>query len=71
MLTVIAVLALAFMESSNRRHQADSQEWQKERKDLMDRIQAPSFTEYANKVVREKKLEQPKEEEEKRPEFIS
>jgi hypothetical protein len=71
MLTVIAVLALALMENTHRRQQAERQEWQRERKDLMDRIQAPSFAEYANKVVREKKLEQPKEEEEKRPEFIS
>lgn len=44
--------------------------WQKERKDLIDRIQAPTFAEYTNKVVREKKAENPPEEA-KAPEFIS
>lgn len=39
-------------------------EWQTERKDLLDRIQAPSFQEYTNKVIREKKLEKPEEQEE-------
>lgn len=36
--------------------------WAKERKDLMDRVQASSFAEYSNKVIREKIAEQPKEE---------
>lgn len=45
-------------------------EWSAERKDLLDRIQAPSFAEYTNKVVREKKAEQPKEETEP-VEFVS
>lgn len=35
----------------------------------MDRIHAPSFAEYTNKVIREKKIE--KKEEEKQIEFIS
>lgn len=42
----------------------------RERRDLLDRIQAPSFAEYTNKVIKEKKAEQ-KEEEEKGVEFIS
>ncbi|MEK4191769.1 hypothetical protein NYE59_01655 [Paenibacillus sp. FSL L8-0323] len=32
-----------------------------ERRDLLDRIQAPSFGEYTSKVVREKKAAQPDE----------
>lgn len=39
-------------------------EWKKERKDLLDRIQAPTFQEYTNKVIREKKMEKPEEQEE-------
>lgn len=44
--------------------------WAKERKDLMDRIQAPTFNEYTSKVIREKKAEQP-EEEQPEVEFVS
>jgi|GEM_PF-2456562 len=44
---------------------------QAERKDLLDRIQAPTFAEYTNKVIKEKKLEQPPEEEEQNDPFIS
>lgn len=39
-------------------------EWISERKELLDRIQAPTFAEFTSKVIREKKAEQPKEEEE-------
>jgi len=42
------------------------QAWASERRDLLDRIQAPSFAEYSNKVIREKKAEKPEE----RPEPI-
>lgn len=45
-------------------------EWQAERKDLLDRIQAPSFAEYTNKVIKEKKAEQPEEKQEP-VEFVS
>lgn len=45
-------------------------EWQEERKQLLDRIQAPTFAEYTNKVIKEKKLE--KQEDEPKPvEYIS
>lgn len=47
------------------------QDWAAERKDLLDRIQAPSFADYTNKVVREKKAEQKPEEKEQPIEFIS
>lgn len=41
-------------------------------KDLMDRIQAPSFAEYAGKVIREKVVEKKKkDDEEKQIEFVS
>lgn len=48
----------------------EREKWAQERKDLMDRIQAPTFAEYANKVVREKKAEQPEDPAEQ-VEFIS
>lgn len=37
-------------------------EWQSERKDLLDRIQAPTFAEYSNKVIKEKKVDKTEEE---------
>jgi hypothetical protein len=48
----------------------EREKWQAERKDLLDRIQAPTFNEYASKVIREKKAEQPEEPQEE-IEFIS
>jgi hypothetical protein len=45
--------------------------WEAERKDLLDRIQAPSFAEYTNKVIKEKKLDKQDDEKEERVEFIS
>lgn len=38
------------------------EQWMDERKDLLDRIQAPTFAEYANKVMREKRVEEDEEE---------
>jgi hypothetical protein len=52
-------------------HDIERKEWMVERKDLMDRIQAPTFNDYANKVVREKKAEQPPEEKVEKNEYIS
>jgi len=46
-------------------------EWNAERKDLLDRIQAPSFAEYTNKVIKEKRLEQPQEQEEEESPYIA
>ena len=43
------------------------EQWMDERKDLLDRIQAPTFAEYSNKVIREKKAEQPEEERDNSP----
>jgi len=55
-----------------RRHiEAKERDWNAERKDLLDRIQAPNFGEYTRKVVLEKKLEHPPDERERPPEFIS
>ncbi|WP_204787517.1 hypothetical protein [Paenibacillus oryzisoli] len=45
--------------------------WKSERKDLLDRIQAPTFMEYTNKVVREKKAEQPDEPKTDYDQFVS
>lgn len=49
-----------------RRYEKTMQEmrdqWLDERKDLLDRIQAPTFAEYANKVMREKRVEEDEEE---------
>lgn len=43
------------------------EQWMDERKDLLDRIQAPTFAEYSSKVIREKKAEQQEEEKDKSP----
>ncbi|QHT61706.1 hypothetical protein GXP70_18145 [Paenibacillus lycopersici] len=45
--------------------------WAAERRDLLDRIQAPSFEAYAGKVIREKRAEQPPEGKEEPIDFIS
>lgn len=50
---------------------AEREQWMSERKDLLDRIQAPSFAEYTNKVVKEKRLGQPQEEEEQVDPYIA
>lgn len=50
---------------------AKEQEWAAERKDLLDRIQAPNFGEYTRKKVLEKKIEQQPDEKDRPPEFIS
>lgn len=55
-----------------RRHiEAKEREWAAERRDLLDRIQAPNFGEYTRKALLEKKLEQQPAEKEERVEFIS
>jgi Spy/CpxP family protein refolding chaperone len=55
-----------------RRHMsAKEREWNAERRDLLDRIQAPNFGEYTRKALLEKKLEQQPAEKEERVEFIS
>lgn len=69
-LTALCGLSLALMEFQNRRQQEEREAWQKERKDLMDRIQAPTFAAYTGKVIAEKKAEQPPKEEDK-IEFVS
>jgi hypothetical protein len=57
------------LSKAQREHREDKENWIAERQTLLDRIQAPSFAEYTNKVIREKKIE--KQEEEKPIEFIS
>lgn len=47
------------------------EQWVAERKDLLDRIQAPTFQEYTNKVIREKKAEQPEEPKTNYDEYVS
>lgn len=74
-LLLIVCLALIFTwgvtnREREKQFQAERDKWEKERKDLMDRIQAPSFNEYASKVIREKKAEQP-EDPQPEIEFIS
>lgn len=68
-----AILLCWFFSSRSRERdfQGERDAWAEERKDLLDRIQAPTFTDYANKVVREKKAAQPPVEPEQMPEFIS
>ena len=66
---VISICAFVIAKQE-RQHEQERKEWLQERKDLLDRIQAPSFAEYANKVVRENKAELPQEEVEEEP-YIS
>lgn len=56
-------LSIYIITKQQQQHEQERNEWQTERKDLLDRIQAPTFAEYTNKVVRLKKAEQPQEEE--------
>ena len=71
--SIIALWALSLfiIVRQQAQHEAQRKEWAEERKDLLDRIQAPTFAEYTNKVIKEKKLEQPPEEEEQNDPFIS
>lgn len=67
--TIIGALLL-FIYCTQKEHHRHLEEAANERKDLMDRIQAPTYAEYTAKVVREKKAEQPEEKREQ-IEFIS
>lgn len=66
-LIIIAVVILLAWQvniyRNNKSFEREREQWKQERKDLLDRIQAPSFHDYANKVIKEKKADQPKEEE--------
>lgn len=57
---IIGVL-LVFIYSREQEHNRHIEAEHKERRDLLDRIQAPTFAEYTSKVVKEKKAEQPDE----------
>jgi hypothetical protein len=64
LLSVIVFLCI-FMYELERTHQEERETWHEERKELLDRIQAPSFAEYKHQEVRvmkaqkeEKKSEQ-------------
>jgi hypothetical protein len=74
LLIILIVAILGMWQMSNfvllRRFEEERSTWRDERQTLLDRIQAPSFAEYTNKVIREKKAEQPQEEV-KPVEFIS
>lgn len=63
-LTAVIIFQGVFILKLSRTHQD-------ERQALLDRIQAPSFQEYTNKVVREKKAEQKTEEPQPIHDFIS
>lgn len=61
-ITAFFIVLIAIMQKQWMEHLMHKEAgWQAERKDLLDRIQAPSFAEYTNKIVREKKAEQPEE----------
>lgn len=64
------VLLYVMQIQHTRQLQNLTEHYQDERKDLMDRIQAPSFAQYTSKVVKEIKAKQPEEEKEEH-EFIS
>lgn len=69
-LCIVVGLTVSVMEAGQRRQAEEREKWRSERKDLLDRIQAPSFQAYAGKVIAEKKAEQ-KEDEQERVEFVS
>jgi hypothetical protein len=52
---------LVYIYYREQEHNRHIEAQHKERRDLLDRIQAPTFSEYTAKVVREKKAEQPEE----------
>jgi hypothetical protein len=52
---------LYFWHKDKEQMKNEREDWRTERKDLLDRIQAPTYAEYTNKVVREKKAEKPEE----------
>lgn len=67
----VVVLVIMYCWHIDKQQVKDEREaWAAERKDLLDRIQAPTFAEYANKVTREKKQERPEEQIEQ-PDFVS
>ena len=71
---VIAMITITFLTIyilQNRDFREERAKWQAERQKLLDRIQAPSFAEYAAKDLREKRIEAAKEEKEPKPQFIS
>lgn len=71
-MVIITFAYVVYMERDNKQDRAawqkEREQWRLERQQLFDRIQAPSFAEYTNKVIREKKLD--KTEEEEKPQFI-
>lgn len=77
-IVIIATVSLAILfcwavtsREREKEFQKERDSWLLERRDLMDRIQAPSFTEYTNKVVREKKAEHPEEPKYDYDQFVS
>lgn len=70
---IFAVVAISSYVIVKQQSQFELQrkEWSEERKDLLDRIQAPSFNEYANKVVREMKATKEEEEKKEPVQFVT
>ena len=67
----LAVIVLLYRMAETERGRLIEQ-YERRIGDLMDRIQAPSFAEYAGKVIREKVVDQKKkDDEEKQIEFVS
>lgn len=60
-LMVLVVLLFASLWALLVLMEKERREWITERKDLLNRIQASNFAEYANQVIREKVVDKPKE----------
>ncbi|OAS19253.1 hypothetical protein A8708_26440 [Paenibacillus oryzisoli] len=74
LLLIYGFLAIVFavsLHNKDKEMNIEREAWKSERKDLLDRIQAPTFMEYTNKVVREKKAEQPDEPKTDYDQFVS
>ena len=70
---IFAVVAISSFVIVKQQAQFEQQrkEWSQERKDLLDRIQAPSFHDYTNKVVREMKAKKDDEEKQEPIQFVT
>lgn len=71
MLTAVIGLLLVYCFYREREHNRHIEEHAKERRDLLDRIQAPNFNQYTAKVIAEKKVEQSPEEPKAYEDYIS
>jgi hypothetical protein len=69
--SIVFLFCFALLIWQEIRFDKERREWREERRNLLDRIQAKSFAEYAAKEIKEKRIEKQSEEEPPRVEFVS